>query len=93
MAYVTRDDIDTLVGSATPHFALQLRARVEELISDLPEDDEVRRYGEQQMTRLERLAFASSMADDHSREPRTRPGWETIPSAAPEWDPLLPRQD
>jgi hypothetical protein len=93
VAQVTRDDIDALVGPATPQFALQLRARIEQLVSDLPEDDAVRRYGEEQMRRLERLAFASSKADDHHQEPRTRPGWETIPSAAPEWDPILPRQD
>jgi hypothetical protein len=93
VAQVTRDDIDALVGPATPQFALQLRARIEQLISDLPADDEARRYGEEQMGRLDRLAFASSKADDHHQEPRTRPGWETIPSAAPEWDPILPRQD
>ncbi len=35
MPAVTRDDIDALVGPATPHFAFQLRARVRELIADL----------------------------------------------------------
>ena len=89
---MTRDDIDALVGPATPHFALQLRARTEQLISDLAEDDPVRRYGEEQIQRLERLALASSKAEDRHHEPRTRPGWETIPSAAPEWDPIVPRQ-
>src|SRR5204863_334652 len=39
----TRDDVDALVGPATPHFAYQLRARVYELVKDLPEDHEVRR--------------------------------------------------
>ena len=47
MAEPTRDDIDALVGPATPHFAYQLRARIEELVSDLPEDHPVRRYGEE----------------------------------------------
>ena len=37
MAEPTREDIDALVGPATPHFAYQLRARVEELIMDLPD--------------------------------------------------------
>jgi hypothetical protein len=87
VADATRDDIDTLVGPATPHFAYQLRARVEELIKDLPEDHDVRRYGEEQMARLDRLGHASSKAED-GREPRTRIGWETIPSSAPEYDPL-----
>ena len=86
----TIDDIDALVGPATPHFAMQLRARVEELILDLPEDDPVRRHGERQMELLGRLAYASTKADEGDREPRTRPGWEEIPSAAPVDEPLLP---
>ena len=32
----TKEDVDALVGPATPHFAPQLRARVEELVRDLP---------------------------------------------------------
>jgi hypothetical protein len=88
MAEPTRDDIDALVGPATPHFAYQLRARVHELISDLPEDHDVRRYGEEQIARLDRLGHASSKAEHSAPEPRTRIGWETIPSSAPEYDPL-----
>jgi hypothetical protein len=86
----TIDDIDALVGPATPHFAMQLRARVEELILDLPADDPVRRHGERQMELLERLGHASSKAEEGGREPRTRPGWETIPSTAPASEPLPP---
>ncbi len=92
MAEVTRDDIDELVGPATPHFAYQLRARIEELVQDLPENHEVRRYAEEKMELLDRLGYASSRADDGPVEPRTRIGWETIPSAAPASDPL-PRRD
>ena len=88
MAEPTRDDVDFLVGPATPHFAYQLRARVHELIKDLPEDHDVRRYGEEQMARLDRLGHASSKAAHSPPEPRTRIGWETIPSSAPEYDPL-----
>jgi hypothetical protein len=84
----TRDDIDALVGPATPHFAYQLRARVYELIQDLPEDHPLRRYGEEQMELLDRLGHASSRAEEGGREPRTRPGWETIPSTAPADEPL-----
>ena len=87
----TIDAIDRLVGSATPHFAYQLRARVRELIEDLPEDDPARRYGEEQMQRLDRLGHASSKAEDSPKEPRTRIGWEEMPSSAPEYDPLPPR--
>jgi hypothetical protein len=88
MAEPTKDDIDILVGPATPHFAYQLRARIEQLVADLPEDHEVRSYAEEQMARLDRLGYASSKAEDGPREPRTRIGWETIPSSAPEYDPL-----
>jgi hypothetical protein len=85
-------DIDALVGPATPHFAYQIRARVRELVEDLPEDHPVRRYAEEQMAMLDRLGYASSTARDSPREPGTRIGWETIPSAAPEYDPLSRRE-
>jgi hypothetical protein len=88
MAEPTREDIDAIVGAASPHFAFQIRARVREVIEDLPEDHPVRRYGEEQMELLERLGYASSRAEDVEREPRSRIGWETIPSSAPAYDPL-----
>jgi hypothetical protein len=84
----TRAEIDALVGPATPHFAFQLRARVEELIADLPEGHPVRAHGAEQMALLERLGFASSKAEQGGRESKTRPGWETIPSSAPADTPL-----
>jgi hypothetical protein len=84
----TIDDIDALVGPATPHFALQLRARVEELVAGLPEDHPVRRHGAEQVALLERLALASSKAEEGQREPKSRPGWEQLPSSAPADDPL-----
>jgi hypothetical protein len=88
MPHATRDDIDALVGPATPHFAYQIRARVEQLISDLPNDDPVRTYGEEQMELLDRLGHASSKAAEGPREPRTRAGWREIPSSAPADAPL-----
>ena len=88
----TIDDIEALVGPATPHFAMQIRARVRALIRDLPEDHPVRRYGEEKIELLERLAFASSKAEEGPLEPATRPGWETLPSHAPASNPLPPRQ-
>jgi hypothetical protein len=84
-------DIDALVGPATPHFAYQLRARVHELVLDLPEDHPVRRYGEEQMALLDRLGHASTKAEDGGREPRSRPGWAELPSAATADAPLPPR--
>jgi hypothetical protein len=85
----TKDDIDALVGPATPHFAYQLRARVRELIEDLPEDHPVRRYGEEKMELLDRLGHASTKAEDLPPEPRDKGvGWDKIPSAAPASNPL-----
>jgi hypothetical protein len=88
MAEPTIDDIDALVGPATPHFAFQIRARVRELIEELAADHPVRRYGEERMALLENLGYASSKAEDSPREPRSRIGWEELPSAAPAYDPL-----
>ena len=88
MATITRDDIDALVGPATPHFAYQLRARVKQLIADLPADDPVRRYGEEKMDLLDRLGHASTKAAEGHRQRRDRPGWREIPSSAPADTPL-----
>jgi hypothetical protein len=88
----TIEEIDALVGPATPHFAYQLRARVEELIRDLPEDNPVRRYGEEKMALLDRLGYASSKAEEGPHEPESRPGWKQIPSSAPADAPLPRRQ-
>ena len=91
MAEPTIEDIDYLVGPATPHFAYQIRARVRGLIRDLPEDHRVRRYGEEKIELLERLGHASSKAEEGPLEPPDRLGWERLPSHAPASQPL-PRQ-
>ncbi len=88
----TRDDVDALAGPATPHFAYQLRARVRELVDELPEDHEVRRYAEEKIELLDRLGHASSRAEEGPRVPRDRPGWREIPSSAPADEPLPRRQ-
>ena len=91
MAEPSIRDIDALVGPATPHFALQIRARVRELIQDLPNDHSARRYGEDKMRLLEDLAFASSKAEQGGKESRSRIGWEELPSSAPAYEPLPKR--
>lgn len=88
MADPTKETIDALVGPATPHFAYQLRARVQELVEDLPEEHPVRRYGEEKMELLDRLGYASSKAEEGGRAARDRPGWEEIASSAPADQPL-----
>jgi hypothetical protein len=60
---VTVEDIRALAGPSTPHFALQIRNRIRNLIAGLPEDDPVRHEGERQIARLEELAR-------HSGDPR-----------------------
>jgi hypothetical protein len=60
---VTVEDIRALAGPSTPHFALQVRNRIQKLIADLPDDDPARREGEIQIARLEELA-------QHSGDPR-----------------------
>jgi hypothetical protein len=88
----TKEDVDALVGPATPHFAPQLRARVEELVRDLPERHPVRQYAQSRIEVLNQLAYASSKAEEGPREPRSRPGWEEIPSTAPANEPLPGRK-
>jgi hypothetical protein len=60
---VTVEDIRALAGPSTPHFALQVRNRIQRLIADLPGDDPIRLEGETQIARLEELA-------QHSGDPR-----------------------
>jgi hypothetical protein len=91
MADATTKEIDRLVGAATPHFAYQLRARVLELVADLPGDHPTRRYGEQKMELLDRLGHASSKAAEGELEPRSRIGWSEILSSAPASSPLPKR--
>jgi hypothetical protein len=86
------EEIDRLVGSATPHFAYQLRARVSELVEHLPADHPARRHGERTMELLDRLGHASSKAEDGTPEPRSRIGWDEIPSSAPASRPLPKRR-
>jgi hypothetical protein len=66
---VTVEDIRALAGPSTPHFALQIRNRVERLIEPLPEGDPARVEGERQIARLEQLA-------QYSGDPRSGTGAE-----------------
>ena len=88
----TKEDVDALVGPATPQFAYQLRARLEELVSGLSGGHPVRGYAEEKMELLDRLGHASSKAEEGGREPRSRPGWNELPSSAPAYDPLPRRR-
>lgn len=53
---VTVDDVRQLMGSSTPHFALQIRNRIKTLIAGLPEGHPARGAGEREIARLDKLA-------------------------------------
>jgi hypothetical protein len=59
--HVSVDDVRQLMGASTPHFALQLRNRIQKLIAGLPEDDPARRLGELEIARLERLGVTGEV--------------------------------
>ena len=65
---------------------------VRELVLDLPEEHEVRRYAEEKMELLDRLGHASGKAHEGPRVRRDVPGWEEIPSSAPADEPLPRRR-
>jgi hypothetical protein len=88
----TKEDVDALVGPATPHFAYQLRARLEELVMQLRDDHPVKEYAKEKMELLDRLGYASSKAEEGGREPKSRLGWDEVPSSAPAYDPLPRRR-
>ena len=72
---VTVEDVRKLMGASTPHFALQLRARISKLIAALPEGDPARIEGEREIERLQRLGFAGEVRGEAGP-----PGERTLPS-------------
>ncbi len=59
----TERDVDRLIGPATPHFAYQIRQRVENLIVDLPSDHRVRAYADERLALLDGLGHTTSKGD------------------------------
>ena len=55
----TVEDIRQLMGASTPHFALQLRNRIQNLITGLPADHPARVEGEREIARLDQIALGS----------------------------------
>jgi hypothetical protein len=58
---VTVDDVRQLMGASTPHFALQLRERIRNLIRGLPPGHPARVEGEREIARLDKIAFAGEI--------------------------------
>ena len=74
---VTVDDVRQLMGSSTPHFSLQIRSRIRRLIEGLPPDDPARVLGEQEIARLELLAFSGEVRGEGYQE-----GQRPLPSVS-----------
>jgi hypothetical protein len=54
---VTLEDVRQLMGASTPHFALQLRNRIANLIAGLDPAHPARVEGEREIARLEQLGI------------------------------------
>jgi hypothetical protein len=59
----TLEDIDVLLGAATPHFAYQIRQRVARLVADLPSDHPVKVYASEGLAKLDQLGHTTSKAE------------------------------
>ena len=55
----TVEDVRQLMGASTPHFALQLRNRIQNLVGHLDPTHPVRREGEREIARLDSIALGS----------------------------------
>jgi hypothetical protein len=60
----TLEDVKQLMGASTPHFALQIRNRIQSLISGLPAHHEARVLGEREIARLNQLARDGEERDE-----------------------------
>ena len=68
----TVEDVRQLMGASTPHFALQLRTRIRNLIKGLPEGHPARIEGEREIKRLDQIAYVGEMRG-HAGEPGLTP--------------------
>ena len=71
----TMEDLRQLMGASTPHFALQLRNRIQNMIERLPAGHPVRVEGEREIARLNEIAV-----DGERRGPAAEPGMKPLPS-------------
>jgi hypothetical protein len=72
---VTVEDVRQLMGASTPHFALQLRERIRNLIKGLPAEHPARAEGEREIARLDKIAYTGEI---RGHEPE--PGLDPLPS-------------
>ena len=87
---VTLDDVRQLMGASTPHFALQIRERLQRLTRGLPADDPARQAAEAEIARLDALAHTGEVrGEPDETELRSMP---SVSGAAVEDAPGEPRQ-
>jgi hypothetical protein len=65
---VTIEDVRQLMGASTPHFALQLRNRIANLIAELPAAHPARVEGEREIARLQRLGYSGETRGEGASE-------------------------
>jgi hypothetical protein len=79
---VTVEDVRQLMGASTPHFALQLRNRIANLIAGLPAGHPARVEGEREIARLQRLGLDGETRGEGAAEgERPLPSLNLVPSA------------
>jgi len=59
----TLEDVDVLFGAATPHFAYQIRQRVQRLVAGLASDHPVKAYASERLAQLDQLGHTTSKAE------------------------------
>ncbi len=69
------EDVRRLMGASTPHFALQLRNRIANLIAGLPAEHPARVEGEREIARLQLLGV-----DGETRGEAAAEGERPLPS-------------
>ena len=73
------------MGASTPHFALQLRNRIRKLIRGLPPEDPARLLGEQEIARLERIAFTGETRGEQAQDGPARAALASATTSQPRY--------
>jgi hypothetical protein len=59
----TIEDVDVLFGAATPHFAYQIRERIQRLVASLASDHPVKVHARERVSQLDTLGHTTSKAE------------------------------
>ncbi len=86
----TVDDVRQLWGASTPHFALQIRNRIVQLVRGLPADHPARLEAERHVGKLTELGYTGEvrgMPHEEGIEPLPSLGAEAVRRVGPPHDP------